>query len=201
MSISGIMLMTMILCIPAYLWAVAIVDVLRNEFTGSNKIIWLIVTILVPVIGTVLYAIIGRKQKVMPTDGALPKKIGPTLLIALIIVMPVGGVFGMISYSSMKQFEIQQMRSHNATAMSDLRNAAACINVYYYDNGRYPSKLSDSGFKQSEQVSIEYELSQDGNEFNIFTHHLKGNTEYGIDSGDPRIFSRKRGSTDEWLYL
>ena len=40
------------------LWA--LVDILKNEFTGYNKIIWLIVVILVPLVGFILYYFIGR---------------------------------------------------------------------------------------------------------------------------------------------
>ena len=45
-------------------WLIALVDVLRSEFTGSNKIVWLIVVILLPFVGPIAYFFIGRKQKV-----------------------------------------------------------------------------------------------------------------------------------------
>lgn len=45
-------------------WLVALIDILKNEFTGSNKIIWLLAIILVAPIGTILYFIIGKKQKI-----------------------------------------------------------------------------------------------------------------------------------------
>jgi len=44
-------------------WLVALVDILRSEFTGNNKIIWLLVVIFVPLIGAILYFLIGRRQK------------------------------------------------------------------------------------------------------------------------------------------
>lgn len=46
------------------IWLIAFVDVLRSEFTGSNKIVWLLAVILVPFIGPIAYFFIGRKQKV-----------------------------------------------------------------------------------------------------------------------------------------
>jgi hypothetical protein len=46
------------------IWLIAFVDILRSEFTGSNKIVWLIAVILVPFIGPIAYFFIGRKQKV-----------------------------------------------------------------------------------------------------------------------------------------
>ena len=53
-----------VLFVPIGLMLIAFVDILRSEFTGSNKIVWLIAVILVPVIGPIAYFFIGRKQKV-----------------------------------------------------------------------------------------------------------------------------------------
>lgn len=43
---------------------IALIDILRNEFTGSNKIIWVLVVLLFPILGPILYFIIGPGQKV-----------------------------------------------------------------------------------------------------------------------------------------
>lgn len=45
-----------------FIWA--LVDILKSEFTGYNKIIWILLVLFIPVLGTILYLIIGRKQKV-----------------------------------------------------------------------------------------------------------------------------------------
>ena len=45
-------------------WLWSFIDVLRNEFTGSNKLVWLIIVLLLNVFGSFLYLFIGRKQKV-----------------------------------------------------------------------------------------------------------------------------------------
>ncbi len=50
--------------VPLVLWLVALIDILRNEFTGSNKLIWLLVVTFFPLIGAVLYYLIGRSQKI-----------------------------------------------------------------------------------------------------------------------------------------
>lgn len=45
------------------LWFWAIIDILRNDFKKDiNKIIWLLVTIFVP-IGFIIYLVFGRNQK------------------------------------------------------------------------------------------------------------------------------------------
>lgn len=42
----------------------ALIDILRNEFTGNNKIVWLLVVIFFGFIGVILYYAIGQKQKI-----------------------------------------------------------------------------------------------------------------------------------------
>ncbi len=44
-------------------WLMALIDILKSEFKNSNnKIIWLIVTVLLPFLGPILYFLIGRTQ-------------------------------------------------------------------------------------------------------------------------------------------
>jgi len=43
---------------------VVLVDILRSEFRDNNKIIWVFVVIFFPIIGSILYFIIGRGQKI-----------------------------------------------------------------------------------------------------------------------------------------
>lgn len=50
--------------VPFVLWIWALVDIVRSEFTGYNKIIWLLLVIFLPVLGLILYYFIGRKQKI-----------------------------------------------------------------------------------------------------------------------------------------
>lgn len=52
-----------ILGLPFLLWLWALIDVLKNEFTGSNKIIWFF-AIMIPLIGPILYLLIGTNQKI-----------------------------------------------------------------------------------------------------------------------------------------
>ena len=43
---------------------IALIDILRNEFEGNNKIIWVIVIVLTWLLGAILYYFIGRHQKI-----------------------------------------------------------------------------------------------------------------------------------------
>jgi len=43
---------------------IALIDILRNDFEGNNKIIWVIVILLTWFLGAILYYFIGRQQKI-----------------------------------------------------------------------------------------------------------------------------------------
>lgn len=54
----------LILGTPVVLWIWAAADLLSSRFANSiEKLIWIIVIAFLPVIGAILYLIIGRKQK------------------------------------------------------------------------------------------------------------------------------------------
>ena len=57
-----LVLILMLFAIPV-LWIVALIDILKSEFEGNNKIIWILVTVFIPLIGSILYFTIGSKQK------------------------------------------------------------------------------------------------------------------------------------------
>lgn len=42
----------------------ALVDVLKGKFEGNNKLIWILVILVLPILGPILYFLIGRKQKI-----------------------------------------------------------------------------------------------------------------------------------------
>jgi len=43
---------------------IALVDVLKSNFEGNNKIIWVLVILLLSIIGAILYFVIGKQQKI-----------------------------------------------------------------------------------------------------------------------------------------
>jgi hypothetical protein len=43
---------------------IAIVDVLKSKADGTNKLIWLLLILFLPVVGMILYFLIGRGAKV-----------------------------------------------------------------------------------------------------------------------------------------
>lgn len=56
-------------CLPFLLVLAALVDIIRSDFRDSNtKLIWVIIVIFVPVLGSLLYFILGRNQKIKDRD-------------------------------------------------------------------------------------------------------------------------------------
>jgi|GEM_PF-1515289 hypothetical protein len=51
-------------CLAAWIWA--LVDILKNDFSGPNKVIWLVLVLALPLIGVILYYFIGTGQKLPP---------------------------------------------------------------------------------------------------------------------------------------
>lgn len=43
---------------------IAMMDILKSEFKGNDKIVWLLAVLIVPYIGAIAYFFIGRKQKI-----------------------------------------------------------------------------------------------------------------------------------------
>lgn len=43
---------------------IALVDILKSEFKGNNKIVWVLVVIFFNFFGAILYLLIGREQKI-----------------------------------------------------------------------------------------------------------------------------------------
>lgn len=58
------LIVVFVLLVPLSLALLAILDVVRSEFRkDSDRILWALIVLLVPVIGPVLYYVVGRKQK------------------------------------------------------------------------------------------------------------------------------------------
>jgi len=59
-----LIIMLMIIGILLGIYIFVLVDILKSEFHGYNKIIWILLVLFLPALGTILYLLIGRKQKV-----------------------------------------------------------------------------------------------------------------------------------------
>jgi hypothetical protein len=50
-----------IACLVAWIWA--LIDILKHDFEGYNKLIWLVLVLALPFLGVILYYFIGRGQR------------------------------------------------------------------------------------------------------------------------------------------
>jgi len=57
-----IVMLACIITVPFTIFA--IIDVLRNDFQGNSRIVWLLVLVFLSLPGLILYRVIGKKQKV-----------------------------------------------------------------------------------------------------------------------------------------
>jgi ATP-dependent Zn protease len=54
-----------VLLLPFIFWLLFLIDILKSNFNNSvDKLIWILVITLIPIIGLILYPIIGKKQKI-----------------------------------------------------------------------------------------------------------------------------------------
>jgi len=59
------LLMFLIVIGALMFWLLALLDILRSNFTqGINKLCWLLVVLFVPLIGPIIYFFMGRQQKI-----------------------------------------------------------------------------------------------------------------------------------------
>lgn len=54
------LLMILVIVLPI----VALIDILRNDFKGNNKVIWVLMVLLANLVGVLLYVKYGTKQKI-----------------------------------------------------------------------------------------------------------------------------------------
>jgi hypothetical protein len=63
----GIMMSSFVMVFVVFtfvLYIYILIDILKHEFTGYNKIIWILVLIFFPVLGALLYLVFGRSQRI-----------------------------------------------------------------------------------------------------------------------------------------
>jgi hypothetical protein len=64
----GILVLLLIIGAPAILWIIALIDCLKGDFEKDGKVIWILVIVFLPILGSLLYLLIGRGQKQSAKD-------------------------------------------------------------------------------------------------------------------------------------
>lgn len=61
----GLIEIILILTIPLVIMPLAaLINLLKNQFTGNDKLIWLLVILFLPLFGWILYFAIGKKNQI-----------------------------------------------------------------------------------------------------------------------------------------
>jgi Phospholipase_D-nuclease N-terminal len=60
----GIIIGAFIFLSICFLWVIALIDILRSDFRGNDKVVWVLVVVFFPLLGSILYFIIGRSKKI-----------------------------------------------------------------------------------------------------------------------------------------
>ena len=59
----GLFVWQSLLLVSIGLLIYCLIDILKNKFVQDDKIVWLLVVILLPILGSLLYLFIGKKKK------------------------------------------------------------------------------------------------------------------------------------------
>lgn len=95
-----------------------------------------------------------------------------------------------------------RMKSMNAMALSDLRNAKAALETYYVVKRFYPKNLAETEFKSYSndgnyvRVDIVYSRTAP-DKYHLTSSHKSGNEEYMCSSDAPIIYQRHKKEPDE----
>jgi hypothetical protein len=60
----GLLFWTLLMVIALVLFLYAIIDIVRSDFKdSSSKVVWILIVLFAPLIGSVIYLIMGKNQK------------------------------------------------------------------------------------------------------------------------------------------
>ncbi|MGD2125462.1 MAG: prepilin-type N-terminal cleavage/methylation domain-containing protein [Desulfobacteraceae bacterium] len=107
------------------------------------------------------------------------KQEGFTLIELMIVI----AIIGILAAIAIPQFSAYRMRSYNAAAEADVRNAATAQEAYYVDNQTYkpgPTNLIGAtyGFYTSQNVSVAGGAG--ASQYTMTSYHSSGNKTYTL---------------------
>ena len=59
----GLFIWQTLILISIGLWIYCLIDILKNKFSQNDKLIWILVVLLLPFLGSILYLSIGKNKK------------------------------------------------------------------------------------------------------------------------------------------
>ena len=120
-------------------------------------------------------------------DG-LKKQVGFTLIELLVAI----AIISILAAIAISHYQSYKVRSYDAAARSDLKNAMIALENYYLDNASYPGNYSDlpaNVFNSSKNVCFtKYDLENGGESVHMHIMHTASpnawHTRYPDDGGD-----------------
>ncbi|UMB60542.1 PLD nuclease N-terminal domain-containing protein [Lutibacter sp. A80] len=67
----GLFFWQIIIIVSILLSFIDLIDILRNDFKGNNKLIWVLIVLFLNLIGVILYYRLGIKQKIQRNNTSL----------------------------------------------------------------------------------------------------------------------------------
>lgn len=60
----GLIELILIVLVFLSIQLIALVDILKSRFEQNDKLIWVLIVLILPLIGSILYFVIGRRKKI-----------------------------------------------------------------------------------------------------------------------------------------
>lgn len=131
-----ILFLVLLSVIFVFKWILSLVDILRNEFTDNNKIVWLLVVVFIPLFGVIAYHFIGTKQKTSRITQQLTN--GRIILFSCLITAAIAGIATVIFLKS-TEMHVNVGDSKTTDAKVMIVNIETALKLYKLDNGKYPT--------------------------------------------------------------
>jgi type II secretory pathway pseudopilin PulG len=219
-----VLVLLLFIATPVF-WVWALVEIIRDDFPENGKVIWLLLVILLPILGVILYFAIGRRQRIIAggaarfctaCGGALNgaascpqcgtqviapagKMSGGAIAAIVVTVALFFFIFvgGILAAIAIPQFAAYRMKAFNATANAELRNVKTSMESYYIDHQLYPESLEQAGYTvMAKDVEVEIIKLEDGR-YAVHSYHNKGDREYLTFTVGQEVYSKPKSAPND----
>ncbi len=63
-GVTSAVFVSVIVLIGLLLPLLALISIVRNDFQGSDKLVWVLIVLFLPFLGSILYFLLGRSQRI-----------------------------------------------------------------------------------------------------------------------------------------